>query len=484
MTHLGAATQQRRLIAALAAVLFAAITLLGFLWDSDHEPLLLLNVVPVALVALEFGFLAGAAAGLVTFVAWLLHGAVIGTDADQVSTIVARGVGSIVPGAVIGWLADRARAGQRELRDSEQKLRFIAEGSSDMISTHDPAGRFLFVSDRCRGLLGYAPEELVGRVAYDLIHPNDHGAAAASHVAVVSSDDVASVVYRMAHKAGHHVWVETRSRVRRDAATRAVEEIHCATRDVTEEHLSAARGAVRLAVVQERVEGLIATGGLRIVYQPIKDLHTGRTLALEALARFPHGSPDVWFREAWEAGVGLELELLAIREALAPPAGALPEGCAVSLNASPMTVQAPELIAVLGEHAQRVVIEVTEHAIMPDINGFKAARERLREHGVRLAIDDVGAGFSGLQRLLDFDPDVLKLDLSLSRGIDRDAKRRALATALIAFGQNAGVFVVAEGIETAQEVETLRDLGVSFGQGYHLARPEPLQSLELSAVGR
>src|SRR3954449_5017709 len=82
MTHLGASTQQRRLIAALAAVLFVAITLLGFLWDSNHEPLLLLNVVPVALIALEFGFLAGAAAGLVTFVAWLLHGAVIGTDAD------------------------------------------------------------------------------------------------------------------------------------------------------------------------------------------------------------------------------------------------------------------------------------------------------------------------------------------------------------------------------------------------------------------
>jgi PAS domain S-box-containing protein len=477
MSRVRSSSQQRRVIAtSLAAALFVGITFLQFLWGSDQEPLLLLSVVPVALVAAEFGLTAGIAAGLMTYAAWFLHGATTAPEIGSAGELVVRAIVSILPGGLIGWLADKEHEAQREVRDSERQLRFIAEESSDMISTHSPDGRYRFVSDRCRSLLGYEPRELVGRMAYELVHPGDHEDIAASHAAVLGTDDVASVVYRIEHREGHHVWVESRSRARRDPATGTIEEIHCATRDVTDQHLAAAKDAVRIAVVQERVEGLLATSGLHVVYQPIKNLHTGRTIALEALARFPNGRPDVWFNEAWEAGLGLDLELLAIRTALDPPGGGLPEGGLISLNASPATVQSPALIDALGEHAHRTVIEVTEHAVLTDVDAFKAARARLREHGIQLAIDDVGSGFSGLQRLLDFEPDILKLDLSLSRDIDRDPKRRALASALIAFGESADMLVIAEGIETAKEVETLRDLGIGFGQGYHLAMPDQLHS--------
>jgi PAS domain S-box-containing protein len=478
MNRVRLSLRQRRVLATcVAAVVFAGVTLLRFLWESNDEPLLLLNVVPVALIAMEFGFMAGVMAGGLTFAVWVVHGATTGMDIDDPIAVFVRAVAFVLPGALIGWLSDNARAAQRELRDSERKLQFIAQEASDMISTHSPEGHYLFASDRASRLLGYAPDELVGRMAYDLIHPADRDAVGASHAAVLRGDGVASAVYRIQHKAGHHVWVETRSRMRRDPATGDAQEIHCATRDVTDEHLAAAQEAVRLAVAQERVEGLIAAGGLRVVYQQIKNLRTGETIALEALARFPHGRPDVWFNEAWEAGVGLELELLAIRTALDRCPADLPADCLISLNASPRTIVAPALLEALGEHADRVVIEVTEHAVLTDSVAFLAARERLRERGVRLAIDDVGAGFSGLQRLLDFDPDILKLDLSLSRDIDRDPKRRALATALIAFADNAGVLVIAEGIESEREVETLRELGIGFGQGYHLARPQPLPRL-------
>jgi EAL domain-containing protein (putative c-di-GMP-specific phosphodiesterase class I) len=93
---------------------------------------------------------------------------------------------------------------------------------------------------------------------------------------------------------------------------------------------------------------------------------------------------------------------------------------------------------------------------------------------MRLAIDDTGAGFASLRHILNLEPDIIKLDISLTRGVDVDRARRALAAALIAFAANTGASIVAEGVETASELSVLRDLGVGFGQGYLLGRPGPL----------
>ena len=95
----------------------------------------------------------------------------------------------------------------------------------------------------------------------------------------------------------------------------------------------------------------------------------------------------------------------------------------------------------------------------------------LRASGVRIAIDDAGAGFASLRHTLRLAPDIVKLDISLTRGIDGDRARRALASALISFADEMSITIVAEGIETAEELETLLRLGVRFGQGFHLAEP-------------
>jgi len=121
-----------------------------------------------------------------------------------------------------------------------------------------------------------------------------------------------------------------------------------------------------------------------------------------------------------------------------------------------------------------VVVEITEHEQVDDYASLAAALAELRRLGARVAIDDAGAGFSSLRHTLALEPDIVKLDISLTQGIDSDRAKRALAASLIAFADEIGMDIVAEGVESAGELATLLELGVPFGQGYYLAEPGPI----------
>jgi EAL domain-containing protein (putative c-di-GMP-specific phosphodiesterase class I) len=121
-----------------------------------------------------------------------------------------------------------------------------------------------------------------------------------------------------------------------------------------------------------------------------------------------------------------------------------------------------------------MVVEITEHEAIEDYEVLAAALEGLRSHGVRVAIDDAGAGFASLRHTLMLRPDIVKVDTSLTRGIDGDRAKRALTSSLVSFGEEMGIAIVAEGIETGEELDALVDLGVPFGQGFYLAEPAPL----------
>ena len=215
----------------------------------------------------------------------------------------------------------------------------------------------------------------------------------------------------------------------------------------------------------------------RAVYQPIADLRTGTIVGFEALARFsgqPERPPNEWFEEAASVGCGVGLELAAARTALAALDQIAP-GAFLSVNCSPSTTLDPGLAELLMQMPpDRIVLELTEHDPVDDYGPLLGVLERLRGQGVRIAIDDAGAGYSGLRHVLRLRPDVLKLDVSLTRDIDADPDRRALATAMVAFATEIDAVVIAEGIETAAELHTLRDLGIALGQGYHLGRPGDL----------
>lgn len=228
--------------------------------------------------------------------------------------------------------------------------------------------------------------------------------------------------------------------------------------------------------LRQRLRAVLADG-LDIAFQPIVDIRGGSVVGVEALARFPEGgdrTPQLWFAEAHRLGVGLDLEAAAIRTALAQQ-WQLPDHVYLSLNVSPALLRSERLPQLLAEVDPRsVVLEMTEHVPIPEYEPLRETLRPFRERGTRLAIDDAGAGFASFRHVLELRPDVIKLDVQLTRGLRQDTPRRALARALSAFALDTEVDIVAEGVEHVAVVDELRRSGICFAQGYLFAPPRPL----------
>lgn len=225
-----------------------------------------------------------------------------------------------------------------------------------------------------------------------------------------------------------------------------------------------------------RISAALSDELFAVVYQPIMDARTKTPIGFECLSRFADGSPDGWFAAAAGVGLGVRLELAAIRKALDGVA-ALPDHIYLAINASPATILSGELDDVLAANMlQRIVLEVTEHSTVDDYEELCAVLRMWRQRGVRLAVDDAGAGYSSLRHILALHPDLIKLDMSLTRNICLDPARKALASALIGFARETGSGIIAEGVETPAEFATLCALGVEKVQGYYLGRPMTLEA--------
>lgn len=244
-------------------------------------------------------------------------------------------------------------------------------------------------------------------------------------------------------------------------------------------------GDQRHEALREAVGRVIAGESLTILQQPIHSLATGLPVGAECLARFADAAsrgPDCWFSEASQVGLGVELEMLAFRKALATAAH-VPPGCYLSINASPDAVLSGDVLkAVERCEGRDLVIELTEHQEIADFAQMQTALGDLRKHA-RIAIDDVGAGYSGMRHLVELAPDLLKLDMSLTRDVHRDVARRALASAMVSFARSIGAKLVAEGVECAEEAAVLAELGVDYAQGYHFARPMPVVAATQHLLG-
>jgi EAL domain-containing protein (putative c-di-GMP-specific phosphodiesterase class I) len=215
-----------------------------------------------------------------------------------------------------------------------------------------------------------------------------------------------------------------------------------------------------------------------MVFQPIVRLRDRQPVGYEALARFPslEQGPGEVFADAWRLGVGVELEMTAVRAALAA-FPQVPSDAYMSINAAPATLASWDFREAVGStdlDPTRLVVEVTEHAAIDDYEDLLAAVTWLAGLGVRLAIDDVGMGFSGLNQILRLSPHIIKVDAGLVRDIDESVAKQALISALVTFGARTAATVVAEGVETSDEWDALRILGVEHAQGYHVSRPANL----------
>lgn len=245
------------------------------------------------------------------------------------------------------------------------------------------------------------------------------------------------------------------------------------------------------------LEQLIGGAGLMIAAQPIVDLRSGRVHAYEALARFGRRrsdrSPQQWFALAEELGRRSELERACLREALTLFARR-PAGTRLTVNLSLPTLLDGTTHELLGEAATALggdldglVIEITEETLIENDIEVGDAIAALREHRLRIAVDDIGAGYSGLRQVTVVSPDYMKLDRSLVCGIDADDDRAALVAALRGYAEQVGSLFVAEGVELSDELERLRRLRVPLAQGFLLGvpgRPWPRPELDAGAPQR
>ena len=208
-------------------------------------------------------------------------------------------------------------------------------------------------------------------------------------------------------------------------------------------------------------------------FQPIRRLSDGMTVGVEALTRFGDGvAPDVRFQQAADVGLGLDLELATMREAVAA-ASAGPEDGWLALNVSPtLLAETRRLEEVLDLRDGEVVLELSEHDPVRDYRVLRDAMRMLPDR-VRLSVDDAGAGFASLQHILELRPQFMKLDKGWVNGVHEDPARQALIAGLRHFATSVGAQLIAEGIETVDDLRTLQDLGIDLGQGFLLGRPAP-----------
>ena len=175
--------------------------------------------------------------------------------------------------------------------------------------------------------------------------------------------------------------------------------------------------------------------------------------------------------------------MAAVRRALQDSIGR-PAGTLMSVNLSPSTLLSVELALGLPDSLVGVQVEVTEHERILDMPGLLRTLDLLRERGARIAVDDVGEGYAGLQQVMSMAPDSLKLDRTLITGIDTNPAKAALVKAIVDFASHTGADVCAEGIESPGELAVLADLDVSYGQGWLIGRPYPaLLDVSPSPVG-
>ena len=231
-----------------------------------------------------------------------------------------------------------------------------------------------------------------------------------------------------------------------------------------------------------RLLDIIVREDVRTLVHPVFDLDSMDVIGYEALSRGPEGSeferPDKLFSVAYDSNLVLRLERLCRKRALQAAAG-MAEDRLLFVNVEPEAIADPQLrdivtSALLEEAAlpnSRVVLEITERAAITDFCAFRATLEYVRALGFAVAVDDAGAGYGSLQCLAEVRPEWLKIDLSLVRGVDSDAIRSALVESLVLLAERVGAKLIAEGIESEEELEAVRRLGVKYGQGFLLATP-------------
>lgn len=286
----------------------------------------------------------------------------------------------------------------------------------------------------------------------------------------------ASMPPALYRKFGCHVGF---SIIRADENVRLESLVHEGLETALEE--SSAREALDAEERRVRLRDIIEGDDVTTLVQPIYRLDDLSIVGYEAISRGPAGEferPDKLLTVAYDADLVLRLERLCRSKAI-EAASALPAGRLLFLDIEPEAIADPELrsamITTLPADAEitadRIVLEITERQAITDFASFRSALEYLRALGFKVAVDDAGAGYASLQALAEVKPEWIKVDMSLVRGIDGDGIRAQLMHAMVSFADRVGARLIAQGIDTLEELSTLRGLGVGYGQGFLFTGP-------------
>lgn len=353
------------------------------------------------------------------------------------------------------------------------RLSAFGETADELLWEVDLDGKITFASQMASAMLGHCPDELVGRGYISaLIADGDRDRMASLlHTSRRQRTGWTNEQFTYRTNDGHKQLLSS-ALVRLDNAGQPI-GFAGILRDST---VHGCVGAVSQEV-RDRVSSVVSKRNINPVFQPIVSLATGAMVGTEALSRFPDlhvRRPDAWFEEATNAGLGVDLEMTALEVCLREAVRSLSPNIYLSANVSPETILSGRLLPVVrhsGWPSRQLVLEITEHVSIADYDCLTSRVGELRALGVRLAVDDAGAGFASFRHILRLQPDYIKLDRTLVDGIDSDPAKRALAGAVVDFGQAVGAVVVAEGIETAAELRACRMLGIQCGQGFFIGRP-------------
>lgn len=233
-------------------------------------------------------------------------------------------------------------------------------------------------------------------------------------------------------------------------------------------------------------EHLVLAEDVAILYEPIVNLTTREVLGHEALVRGPWKadvhSPDRLFQLAEETGLTFELDCLCRRTALRGAQG-LEAGRKLFLNCLPTAIHDPafrgealrKVLEELRLRPEDLVFEISERESIDNFSIFREARDHYKELGFQIALDDTGVAYGSLEAVMELEPDFIKVDMAFVRGIDTDETRQEMLRALHGVAGKLGGQIIAEGIESSEELETLQRLGIPYGQGYLFGRAAPLR---------
>jgi EAL domain-containing protein (putative c-di-GMP-specific phosphodiesterase class I)/CheY-like chemotaxis protein len=346
---------------------------------------------------------------------------------------------------------------------------YDANGALAVAATHKPSVALVDMHmpggglEAIRGVLQVSPETRVVALSGD-----DDSAT------IVEAIGAGATGYLIKGVTGEEI-VETLRLAAEGKSNRATELSAAVLTSVGQKLRADSQRTTREREMTHLIRRLLQPGAIRPVFQPIVDLTSGSVVGVEALSRFPSDapSPQQCFEGALEVGLALDLEVACLDAALSF-IDQLPSGISLAINVSPETIVSREFYERLRPLGPQAVVELTEHAVVEDYDELADMIGWLRKSDVRFAVDDAGAGFASLRHILRLNPDIIKLDIQLTTGIDSDGARQALASAMVAFATGVGAAIIAEGIETQRELEKLVELGVKFGQGFYLAHPAPV----------